>query len=284
MQLIPLFRTKPFKTIIVALLFLSIKFSGKAQCVPLLNAFAHNDYWHKHPLYDALDNGYTNVEADVYLHKGKLVVTHLFPVINHHRTLEKLYLKPLYDYVNQNNGKVYEGYDNPIILMIDIKSDANKTYAMLKPLLEKYRSLLSGYENGKLVLRPVRVVLSGHKPYDLLRDDKNRLAFIDEDLRKIPRDTSDKQNIFTMASCKYSKLLKWKGSGTLSDQEKQRLCSYVSMAHHCGAKVRLWASPDNKNVWRELLQCGVDLINTDNLVRLKNFLVTDDVTFNVKTN
>lgn len=284
MRLIPLLRVKPFSIILITALSLLFKLPASGQCVPLLNGFAHNDYWHKHPLFDALNNGYTNVEADVYLHKGQLVVTHLLPVINHHRTLEKLYLKPLYDYVNQNDGKVYQGYDNPVTLMIDIKSDANKTYAVLKPLLEKYRSLLSGYKDGRLVMRPVRVVLSGHKPYDMLRGDKDRLAFIDEDLRKITRDTSDKQNMFSMASCKYSKLLKWKGTGLLSTQEKQKLCAYVRMAHHCGAKVRLWASPDNKIVWRQLLQCGVDLINTDNLVRLRNFLTADQVSYTVVAN
>jgi hypothetical protein len=39
-----------------------------------------------------------------------------------------------------------------------------------------------------------------------------------------------------------------------------------------GAKVRLWASPERKAVWDELLKCGVDLINTDQLVTLKNYL------------
>src|SRR6478672_5812077 len=45
--------------------------SGRAQSdstevVPLANAHAHNDYEHARPLYDALDQGFTSVEADVY--------------------------------------------------------------------------------------------------------------------------------------------------------------------------------------------------------------------------
>ena len=39
-----------------------------AQSVPLPNAFAHNDYSHKRPLHEAMENGYTNMEADVFLH------------------------------------------------------------------------------------------------------------------------------------------------------------------------------------------------------------------------
>jgi hypothetical protein len=246
-----------------------------AQNLPLENAFAHNDYQHKRPLFEALNNGYTYMEADVYIYKNRLVVTHVLPAIHHHRTLEGLYLQPLADHVRDNNGEIYPGYTGPVTLMIDIKSDAAKTYQLLKPILEKYRPLLSGYQNGQFQPGQLRIVLSGHKPSELLRDDPDRLAFIDEDLRKINRDTSATENVFAMASCKYSKLLKWKGSGLFSLREKNRLSAYTDLAHRCGAKVRLWSSPDNEKVWRQLLQCGVDLINTDKLARLKTFLTKD---------
>jgi len=248
-----------------------------AQNTPLSNAFAHNDYQHKRPLFEAINNGYTNIEADVYIHKNRLIITHVLPVIHHSRTLEGLYLQPLADYIQQNNGAVYAGYDKPVTLMIDIKSDGNQTYRLLKPLLEKYRNLLCGYQNGIWQNGPVRIVLSGHKPYDALRADPDRLAFIDEDLRKISRDTTAaSESMLAFASCKYSKLLKWKGSGPLSAREKERLSAFVDLAHRAGAKVRLWSSPDNKAVWQQLLDCGVDLINTDKLARLRDFLVQNE--------
>lgn len=261
------------KVLFVLLLFVT-PLAVKSQSIMLANAFAHNDYRHKRPLLDAETNGYTHIEADVFLHRNKLVVAHINPYFKGKRTLEKLYLAPLFEQVAKNNGQVYEGYDKPITLMIDIKSDAKKTYAELKPILEKYSSMLSSYNNGKVTLGAVTIVLSGHKPYDIIKDEQSRYAFIDEDLRKTSRDTSAINNIFTMASCKYSKLLKWKGTGIISEREKQRLCNYVSLAHKNGQQVRLWASPDNKAVWNEILSCGVDLINTDKLVVLKNFLVS----------
>lgn len=52
-----------------------------AQELPLTKAFAHNDYWYKRPLFDALDQGYTHIEADVYLRNGKLLVSHLPPFL-----------------------------------------------------------------------------------------------------------------------------------------------------------------------------------------------------------
>ena len=43
---------------------------------PLPQAHAHNDYEHDRPLRDALDPGFTSVEADVWLVDGKLLVAH----------------------------------------------------------------------------------------------------------------------------------------------------------------------------------------------------------------
>jgi hypothetical protein len=49
------------------IVFLLVANSTNAQTIILPNAYAHNDYWHKRPLLDALDNGFTYVEADVFL-------------------------------------------------------------------------------------------------------------------------------------------------------------------------------------------------------------------------
>ncbi len=262
------------RALFVFLIFIS-PLIVKSQVITLANGFAHNDYLHKHPLLDAESNGYTHIEADVFLHGNKLVVAHINPYFKGKRTLENLYLEPLLEQVGKNNGHVYAGSDQPVTLMIDIKSDADKTYAELQQVLEKYRTMLSSYNNGTVSTRAVTIVLSGHKPYNVIKNEQNRLVFIDEDLQKSAEDTAV-NNVFTMASCKYSKLLKWKGTGNISKREEQRLCSYVSIAHKNGEQVRLWASPDNQAVWKEMLSCGVDLINTDKLVALKNFLISSN--------
>lgn len=267
---IPLRRFNLKKVVLIVLLFTCPLFAA-AQFTTLANGFAHNDYRHKRPLFDAETNGYTHIEADVFLHDNKLVVAHINPYFKKKRTLENLYLAPLFAQVEANNGSVYAGNDQTVTLMIDIKTDARKTYAALQPVLEKYKSMLSSYDEGKVTMRAVTIVLSGNKPYDNVKAADNRLVFIDEDLRKVQRDTV--ANVARMASCKYSKLIKWKGNGCMSAREKERLLSYVNLAHKNGDQVRLWASPDNKVVWKEILSCGVDLINTDKLGTLKDFLI-----------
>jgi len=263
--------------LLIFLIFAAIQTNCCAQSAPLLNGFAHNDYRHKHPLFDALDNGYTNIEADIFLRDTTLVVAHICPWFREGKTLEKLYLKPLYDRVMQNNGRVYSNYARPVILMIDVKTKSDNTYRELERMLDKYRTILTSYDNGTVVYRAVTVVISGHKPYSLLEGEHNRLAFIDDDLRKVARDTVT-HDVFSMASCKYSRLLSWDGKGIIPFFQQQRLCTFVAMAHSMGAKVRLWASPERKAVWDELLKCGVDLINTDKLVTLKNYLNANTVT------
>jgi len=267
---------RSIKTLLFVPLILT-QFYCKAQSTPLLNGFAHNDYCHKRPLYDALDNGFTNIEADIFLKNNKLIVAHVFPYFKGKRTLETLYFKPLAERIAENNGKVYSNYNKPVILMIDIKTNAGNTYEALKPLLEKYRSILTSLEDGKITYRAVTVVLSGHKPYEQIGTEKDRLAFIDEDLRKVSRDTT-MSNMFTMASCKYSRMLKWDGKGIFPVAERNKLCAFVALAHRMGEKVRLWASPEKKVVWDELLHCGVDLINTDKLVTLRKYLNSNTVT------
>ncbi|EHQ26765.1 phosphatidylinositol-specific phospholipase C/glycerophosphodiester phosphodiesterase family protein [Mucilaginibacter paludis] len=268
-----MFCLKHQRLIVISLLLVMIGQGAHPQNIPLANAFAHNDYWHKHPLYDALDNGFTQVEADIYLRHGKLIVAHILPVLTRKRNLEGTYLKPLQDFFNGNN-KMISTVPYPMLLMIDIKSGAEKTYAQLQVLLEKYRPMLSGYENGKFTQRQVTVVITGHKPYDTLKAQQSRLAFIDEDLMQVKQDTLT-ANVYQTASCKYSRLLKWTGKGNIPFNERQRLCGYVMLAHKFGKRVRLWASPENPVVWKELLDCGVDLINTDQLAELKKFLLTE---------
>jgi hypothetical protein len=266
-------RVRPNANHVIALMlvFAVIKSHCKAQTIPLPNGFAHNDYRHKHPLSDALENGFTNFEADISLEDTSLIVGHFHPRIRRGRSLEELYLRPLFDRIMANNGRVYADYSKPVILMIDVKTRSNNTYRALERLLDKYRSMLTSYDNGNVVNGAVTVVISGRKPYRRLESESKRFAFIDDDLRKVAHDTV-LHNVFSMASCKYSRLLHWEGKGEMPFFERQRLCAFVTIAHTMGAKVRLWASPERKAVWDELLKCGVDLINTDQLVTLKNYL------------
>jgi hypothetical protein len=259
--------------LITGLLFFG--FRTTAQPFSLPHAYAHNDYWHKRPLLDALDNGFTHVEADVYLRHSRLVVSHNPPIFRRRHTLDELYFRPLLQRFIQDSAYQQSPMDT-IVLMIDIKSKSGRTIRALNRFLDKYKPILSTYEDGKVTIRNLTLVITGHRR--LCSPDNNgpEYLFVDADLKKLDhqREPSD---LYLTASCRYSSLISWKGRGEIPPVQQHRLKSLIERAHSIGAKVRLWGSPDNTPVWNFLMRCGVDLINTDKLVNLRNYFVNNGV-------
>src|SRR3954466_8264307 len=145
---------------------------------PLVNAHAHNDYLHTHPLFDALDQGFTSVEADVFHVDGKLLVGHAREALKADRTLESLYLAPLSERVRQNGGHVYPK-DSRFYLLIDIKQNPQDVYKQLRSLFAKYSSMLTVVESGKVRPGAVTVVLTGDRPKIKFADSRPRYAGLD---------------------------------------------------------------------------------------------------------
>jgi hypothetical protein len=266
---------RSFEKRCISFFILSIMLSVQvqAQVIALPHAYAHNDYWHKRPLFDALDNGFTHIEADIYLRHSRLLVAHRPPFLKFRRkhTIEGLYLQPLYNRLTNNITQAQTSLDT-IVLMIDIKSNGKRTYTALREILNKYKTILSTCEKGKVIIRNLTLVLTGHRPLQLLESEDSRFVFADADLRKM-NNKEEYPEMFTTASCKYSNLMTWRGKGQIPAFEKERLLELVDKAHLSGTKVRLWASPENESVWLFLRSCGVDLINTDKLLALKRFFI-----------
>ena len=63
---------------------------------PIPYGHSHNDYTRKRPLWDALENGFTSIEVDVFLASdGSLRVSHIPFALKLKPTLDELYLKPI---------------------------------------------------------------------------------------------------------------------------------------------------------------------------------------------
>jgi len=133
---------------------------GSARSADVLpNAHAHNDYLHTRPLLDALQYGFTSVEADVFPVGGDLLVAHDLIALRPERTLEKLYLAPLAERIKQNKGHVYPHSDR-FFLLIDIKANPDAAYSNLKALLAKYSEMLTVIQNGHVRPGTITVVLT----------------------------------------------------------------------------------------------------------------------------
>lgn len=227
------------------------------------NAHAHNDYEHDRPLLDALHNGFTSVEADVHLIGGKLYVSHNRPKPSAAITLEALYLKPL-DSIGRLRGSIYEGHDEPLTLLVDIKTNATTTMKKLMEEIQQHPSLFPPGNPQRLV----RVVISGNRDYGILMNTD--LFLIDgrpDDLGKgIPSAR------MPLISDHFGNWMHWTGKGKPDEADLQRLKNLADRVHGEKKKLRLWGIPDREESWQVLLDAGVDLINTDRLEALNQFL------------
>ncbi len=235
----------------------------------LAKAHAHNDYLHARPLLDALDHGFTNVEADIFLVDGKLLVAHERKDLKPERTLQTLYLDPLRKRVADNGGSVFPG-GGSFTLLIDIKSAAEPTYAALAKVLAGYADIVSVVRGSKLVRKAVDVVISGNRPREGMEAEVVRYAGLDGRLSDLDSEIS--ADFVPLISDNWALAFKWRGEGPISDVERAKLTQAVEKAHAHGRRIRFWATPDRPSVWRELYDRDVDLINTDDLPGLEKFL------------
>lgn len=236
---------------------------------PLRQAHAHNDYEHPRPLLDALEHGFCNIEADVYLIDGRLLVAHDRKDVRPERTLESLYLDPLRARVRANGGRVFRGGPT-ITLLVDVKSEGRATYAALEDVLARYAGIVTSYESGREHTRAVSVIVSGNRaPADVLARATRYSAL---DGRSTELDADAPVTLYPWISENWTKLSTWKGDGPLPAADRARLRDWVERAHARGRKIRFWNYPQTPDAWRILMAEGVDLIGTDHLARLRDFL------------
>jgi len=240
--------------------------------IPLKHAHAHNDYQHKRPLFDALERGFCSVEADIYLVGGELLVGHTPLDLRTERTLQKLYLEPLRARIKANGGHVYPG-GATVFLLIDVKTDAAKTYAVLSKVLAEYSDILSVSRKGKFTANAVTAVISGNRDVETIQGAEVRYAGIDGRLDDLGSTAA--ADVMPWISASWGAEFRWKGEGPIPEAEGRKLRAYVEKAHKEGRLVRFWATPEKPAVWKELRAAGVDLLNTDRLDDLQRFLLDE---------
>jgi glycerophosphoryl diester phosphodiesterase len=233
------------------------------------NAHAHNDYEHGRPLLDALQHGFTSIEVDVHLRKGELWVAHNRPTSSS-QTLEELYLQPMAELFDKH-GVIYPNYAGDFFLMIDVKTEAEETYAAIERLLENYLHIMDTPLINNDDDHIVKVFLSGNRPMQTLLASSNPSVALDgrpSDLKlEIPA------ALMPVISERFSRYDPFTPSGKINSDKEENLKRHINAVHAQSKKVRFWAHPDHSDVWEYLLSIGVDLINSDELEELDAFLV-----------
>lgn len=244
-----------------------------SKTVPLEQAYAHNDYWQRRPLWSALSKGFTALEVDVHLLPKGLIIAHTAPrLFKRKNQLSKQYLKPLWKLYKMQKGLIYPNYKKPILLIIDIKTDATSTYKYLLKELEPYHAMLTRIDDGELQPGAITIIISGNRPVDILSRQKNRYLFMDGRISEYGIQFTN--TLAPIISDNWNRFFGHiNGHQKIPKRDVEILKMMVELTHSQGKKLRFWNTPESKNIWSQLLGIGVDYINTDQLEDLSAFLI-----------
>lgn len=235
---------------------------AQKQTYSASNAHSHNDYEQKQPFDLAYSEQFGSMEADIHLKDGQLFVAHDEKEINKEKTLGKLYLDKIEARLNANGGSIYKGNNVVVQLLIDIKSEASPTLEVLVNLLKEYPAITR--QKG------IRIVITGNRP------PENRYsaypAYIHFDGRLNMNYDVTALSRIALLSDDFNNYSNWNGEGKLPVADSQKLVRLISKAHGFKKRVRFWAIPDQPNAWRQMIQLGVDYINTDHVAELSAYL------------
>lgn len=243
----------------------------KAQTVadsPTPFAHSHNDYAKKKPLWGALENGCTSIEIDVFAHQGELIVSHINLGLNRKPSLNELYLKPLFDYLKDQEW-IFEGL--PLILMIDFKTSEQETLPLLLEEIKDYKHLFTHVSNNQFVAKPLQLVISGRGfSYNAVKNNERIYVFLDGSVHHCNHDFPE--ILVERSSARYHSIFSWKGKKTIPKDDQEKLNELVALAKRCGHTLRFYAMPEKEKIWREFLDAGVHWINVDHPKKFRMFL------------
>jgi len=240
----------------------------QAQEYSSSNIHSHNDYENPLPFYGAYSNEAGVIEADVFLVNNELFVAHTSKEITPHNTLKSLYLDPLSLKLKNQSGKVYPG-NKSLILMIDVKSDADAT---LKAIVQQLKAFPEIISNKRL-----KIIISGNRP--LPSDWTTYPEFIYFDGRLNENYSPEELSRIEMISEDLKNITIWNGKGVLTQADLQKMQSAIKKVHDLHKKIRFWSTQDNVNTWMTLMNLKVDFIGTDNVAALAQFIHNLKTTF-----
>lgn len=254
------FKQRIFFFLFFLLNLFSIQAFSQSKNYTVANAHAHNDYEHPLPFYTAFNAGFGSIEADVFPVNGVLLVAHSKNALLPQNTLKRLYLEPLLKELKNNKNR-------KVRLLIDIKKNYKLSLQLLIKELSPLKKYLFTYKDKN---NPVIILISGERPAPSEYKNYPAYIFFDDDLR-LPYTPGEWKRV-GLVSLSFERYSSWNGKGPLPEKDKTLLTHVVDSVHQAGKEIRFWAAPDNENSWTVQMKLGVDLIGTDKIGQLAEFL------------
>jgi alkaline phosphatase len=247
------------KTPLLCILIILISFQSLTQSL----IHAHNDYQKPEPLTNALRHKVFSIEADIYISGNSLWVAHDKNELITAPTLDSLYLQPIIELFRRYNGTVSEDTSYTPVLMIDIKENGDAAIAQLIKLVSMHRSVFDRSVNAKAV----QLVISGDRGASSKWTSYPSYIFFDGR----PKEAYDSATLKRVA------LISDSYFNYAGKQDSNRIEQLAKNIHSMGKLLRLWASPDNSESWKQLQQLGVDVINTDKVEECRNYFLNNKI-------
>jgi hypothetical protein len=255
--------------IFIFLLSAAAIYSQKISERPIPVGHSHNDYNKRKPLWGALEHGMTSIEIDVFAHKGELKVAHVGLFLNTRKNIQKMYLKPLSEILAKRKW-IYKNHQEPLVLMIDFKTDSEETLQLLLRDIEPLKDLFTYYHQGEVHKKPLQLVISGRGfSYNQISHLDTVYVFLDGSVSHCEENFP--QQLIPRGSANYGRHFNWNGKNQFPDDEKNKLIKLVTNAQECNKKLRFYAMRHNENLWTEFLNAGAGWINIDKAARFADF-------------
>ncbi len=274
-------------------------YPGSNEDVPVRQIHSHNDFWRKRPFYDAVEKGVQGIEADVWLlddNDTTLYVGHHPYYLNKEKTLDKLYIQPILerldnvnnpkyhlpqvknssDYNGKTNGVFHTNQNATLYFVLDVKTNGSTTWPKIlkafQPLREK--GYLTDFNGTHITYRQVTVIGSGTTPLEYFLTNKTRDYFFEAQLETL--NSTFVHTISPIAATNFLTSVGKPGLNGLNETALKTLESQIQKAHSLGVKTRYWNIPEwpvrtRNAVWEQMLNLGGDFLNTDNLDAAINF-------------
>ena len=218
---------------------------------------SHNDYCRRAPFWQAYAQQVYSIEADVFLHGGKLLVGHEVEDLSPGMTFEALYVEPLVTLFGRNGGRAWKDSGEHLQLMVELKSATEPTLQAVAALLGRYPEVFDPAVNPEAV----RIVVTGRVPAPA--DFGKYPSYIRFDGVWDADYTPAQLERIALISADFSDYSQWNGKGSIIPAERAELETVIDRAHAWGKPVRFWGAPEGTTVYYTFYDMGIDYLNTD---------------------
>ena len=220
---------------------------------------AHNDYQQPQPLVHAIENKVFSLEADLFLVKGKLRVAHDKKELDAAPKLKSLYLKPIIKLFKKHRGRISADSAYAPVLMLDIKQDGAAVIAAIVKAVKNHRQVFDRNVNPMAV----QIVISGDR--GVFGQWTSYPSYIFFDGR--PHENYDAATLQRVAFISDA----YKHYAKPADSTAYKLQQLSAQVHQQNKLLRVWGMPDDYASWKQQMQWGIDIINTDKVFDCKAF-------------